>query len=208
MYCCHEGSSNCSRNGAVQSWLKSKTSAVVSPPYSILFFKKKYDAKRLRRKQKYFGKNSFVEIHEAPDLGRGRFRRRRHCCVAFFSPSWTDTVDWSGDEETGETSWTKPWDELRRKKTFSAVGFGHDKIPFLSTQHSAVTEANVCSRLAVRNGDLPRPSSVSRKYGFISRHLPQKVECVGEVISVSSNGSLDTCTSSKLTELVTRFNHK
>jgi len=28
-------------------------------------------------------------------------------------------------------------DELRKKKTFSAVGFGHDRIPFLSTQHSA-----------------------------------------------------------------------
>lgn len=26
---------------------------------------------------------------------------------------------------------------LRRKKTFSAVGLGHDKIPFLSTQQRA-----------------------------------------------------------------------
>lgn len=27
--------------------------------------------------------------------------------------------------------------ELRKKNTFSAVGFGHESIPFLSTQHNA-----------------------------------------------------------------------
>lgn len=32
--------------------------------------------------------------------------------------------------------------ELRRKKTFSAVGFGHDRMPFLSMQQRACEESN------------------------------------------------------------------
>lgn len=42
-------------------------------------------------------------------------------------------------DEVGELS--VPCSPLSRKmNTFSGVGFGHDKIPFLSTQHNAVTD--------------------------------------------------------------------
>lgn len=37
--------------------------------------------------------------------------------------------------------------EFLRKKTFSAVGFGQDKIPFLSTQQRACHEKNIFKKL-------------------------------------------------------------
>jgi len=55
-----------------------------------------------------------------------------------------------------------------------------------------VTDDKVWKRFSVRNGDLPLPSNRSRKYGFISLHLIQKEECVGDVTSASSKGSLLT----------------
>ena len=44
----------------------------------------------------------------------------------------------SGEEATEISSSVKPeGNPLRRKNTFSAVGLGHESIPFLSIQHSA-----------------------------------------------------------------------
>lgn len=37
--------------------------------------------------------------------------------------------------------------QFRRKKTFSAVGFGHDNIPFLSTQHNTCMENRIVNKI-------------------------------------------------------------
>ena len=52
---------------------------------------------------------------------------------------------------------------------------GHERMPFLSTQQRAVTEASTCSRFSVRSGASARPSSASSRYGRVPAHLPQNV---------------------------------
>ena len=60
--------------------------------------------------------------------------------------------EWSGEEATNTSSSVKPKvDPLRRKNTFSAVGLGHERIPFLSIQQSA------CNKIQKKGIDFIKP---------------------------------------------------
>lgn len=57
-------------------------------------------------------------------------------------------------------------DASRKKNTFSAVGFGQDSIPFLSTQHKAVIEPSTCTTSVLRPSKLLLPCHRSSQFAI------------------------------------------
>ena len=102
-----------------------------------------------------------------------RFFPRFTAKLGLFSSTWSTTSRffWVG-LESGDSSSEFPElsplanlsDESRKKNTFSAVGFGQDRIPFLSTQHSAVTEPSTWTIFALRPSNMLWPCQRSSQF--------------------------------------------